>query len=203
MIAPGEWLDGVEVCTHEGELCTSAERGTYFLEGARPDSRFDLSFKKPGYVPSFVQVDVDKYDGYAEAGLLSVAAAQAVAEASGAPALGETGGVLVEMMEPGYGVPEAFSGVSFSVLGSDRARSVYADEHGMMNATLAKTSRAGWGAALGITPGTIEIEARYDAGGRRCGVWSTEVSDLVNPVKYEVRAGHFTVVTMLCLSASN
>ena len=192
-------VDGAEVCTDDGDSCTTTERGSDLLEGLKPQQDTKVSVRKAGYVPGLLQAGVS---GYADAGLLSISAARRVAEAAGVRPPAETGGIVVMIIEPGYGMFSALSGASFAAHAPHRARSVYADELGAPDGALHETSSAGWGAALGIAPGTITVEAMHQAGGRRCGSWSGHVSDLINPAEVEVRAGELTVVTMVCLQAA-
>src|SRR5687768_12759020 len=64
-VAPGTLLDAVEVCTNGGVSCTMTDKGVFFLEGVQPHSRFEVTFRKAGYVPTFVNVDVGVYYGFA------------------------------------------------------------------------------------------------------------------------------------------
>jgi len=190
-------LDDVEVCT-QGR-CTTTSFGTYTLEGLQPHSQSEVSFRKAGYVFALVQASVGEKYGAAEAGLMSVAGARAFAEAAGASPLGQTGGLVVRLLEPGYGVFGALAGANFAVQKAHGARSIYADDRGLADAALKSTSSAGWGAAFGIAPGMIGVAAFDEAGGRRCDSWSEQASELVESTQVQVHAGELSFVTMLCL----
>jgi hypothetical protein len=198
---PSVLLDDVEVCAHGGDSCTTTEHGSYWLEGIQPHSQSEVSFRKAGYVPAFVQAGVSDNYGNAEAALMSVAGARAFPEVIGASPLGETGGVVVRIMEPVCGLLGSLAGATFAVQEAHSAHSIYADDRGLADPELKSTSSAGWGVAFGIGPGMVTVEAVYEAGGRRCGSWSEQASELVNSAQVQVHAGALSVVTMVCISA--
>lgn len=198
---PATMLGAVEVCAN-GDHCTMTENGRYALDGLQPNSRFELSFRKAGYVTALVHAGVNAESGNAVAGLLSATTANAFAAAAGAPALGETGGVVVMIMKPTYGTLEPLAGGTFSVHASHPTRAIYASDRGLADSTIERTSSAGWGAVLGIAPGTIAVDGAYDAGGMRCGSWSEQAPELLSPTEVRVRAGELTVVTIVCANTA-
>lgn len=192
---------GVEACVldRESSLCTrSANDGSYTLGPLTPRARSKVRYTKTGLLPLNVEYEIPEHSTAADVFLFSAATIAESARRLGVQHdEAASAGVVISANGMNYDGIFPLNGVRARTLG--KAKFTYAALANELDTTLEATTASGWGIALGLEPGPLELEFSHIDPTVTCGRLTSRAGTLESSFVVETLPGELTQTTVYCV----